>query len=784
VSSGHAKEVVSETSDDRSVFSAKTTSTLNHDTFHDEIARMLPSVQPGLFLKEICNQLNAEHQDLISEKYSSFNSFKTMIHQTLTLMLKQQKVERQSATTQEKGRSHQYIRAGRRGSHRSQSTMSDETRSSELDMAASYSTTSTTSSEAVSNTYNTVPSDTAVPAIPVLAPMEKSSHTEMSVARTAASAKEQTLPHPTVIDSVSPPEIPETQTATYDHRSTHMAPEASGTPVQDSVTGEGEQIQILTSDMIPSSSQRLSPPRSAEARGVQLLTETPEHRSGRQGLSSRVNTHGHQKVSAPGPQGIGKAQVRSPDAECQPPAESSLPLHSGSTDTATTPTAGNGPSTPLSKSCPGQALLTKTLGDRASSLSHKEGQWSDQGEVSHDRSPVSDNLSGTCAKTTTSHPSGSCPENVSVQGRAANLVSGVQIPLTATVAHKQVARGYPARSQRHTTATGGNRKTIPPSDVPKCSKRITSPRSQCQPSFTAINPRQQPEMSRPMPSAGTQTSLISTSRAMHDIASRSAPVNLHHAEAHGTITSKNSRPQARPNVVGTSHSCVQTPKQQSDSSSIAIKQRAVEHPQAKGAQTTLAPEQECKQRSDVAVSEQIQQNLNSSKWVGSGSARSVDEVKKAVTVDLTGDSDKHQETSVSTRAQTNHGDRSALDLGNLVELAREKGKQRQRHADNVKSFGLKQRQAELRLDQLIAEMNHHMENLSGLHRDWEELQEQVERNENKVQAIRQQADRTRDTANRVTLECQSYAESGRRSEKDFANTEKELEELVQELGIL
>jgi uncharacterized coiled-coil DUF342 family protein len=153
-------------------------------------------------------------------------------------------------------------------------------------------------------------------------------------------------------------------------------------------------------------------------------------------------------------------------------------------------------------------------------------------------------------------------------------------------------------------------------------------------------------------------------------------------------------------------------------------------------------------------------------------------------VDLTGDSDKRQEISVSTRAQTNHGDRSALDLGNLVELAREKGKQRQRHADNVKSFGLKQRQAELRLDQLIAEMNHHMENLSGLHRDWEELQEQVERNENKVQAIRQQADRTRDTANRVTLECQSYAESGRRSEKDFANTEKELEELVQELGIL
>jgi hypothetical protein len=776
VSSGRAKDVASEASDEHPVFSAKTTYTLNDDPLHDEIARILPSVQPGLFPKEICDQLNV--------KYRSFDSFKTMVHQTLTLMLKQKKLERQSATTQKGGRSHQYIRAGRRGSCRSQSTMNGETESSDVDVAHSYSKTSTTSSEAVLHKYTTVITARAVPATPVLAHMERSSHNAMSVAPAAARAREQTLLRPTVIDSVSIPEIPETQKVTYDHGPTQMAPEASETQAQDSVAGGGQRMQPLTSDTITISSQEVSTPRPAEGQVVQPLTDTQEHSSGRQDLTSRANSCGNQTVSTPGLHGIGIIQAQSSKVECEPPAESSSPLPSSSTNAATAPVASNSPSTPLPQSRPDQAPLTEALVGRGSSLSRKEGQLSSQGGNRDDRSSVSDSVSGICEKTTTSHPSGSCSESFSVQDLTANLVSCVQTPPPAAVADKQVEQGSSAQSQKHATTTDGNRDTILLSDASMWSKRATSPKSQCRPSFTAINPNQQPKVSRRMPSASTQTPLISTSKAMHDIVSRSAPVQSHNTKAHGTTTSKSFRPQARPNMVGTPHPGVKTPKQQSDSSSIAIQQRAVEYPQTKRAQTTIAPDQGCKKRSDIAVSEQNQQDLISSEWVAPGNTRSVDEARKTVTVDLTGISDKPGEIPVSTSMQTNHGNRSALELGNLVKLAWEKGKQRQIYADLARSFDTKRQQAELRLDQLIKEMNDHMENLSGLHRDLEKLHEQVERHEKNVQTIRQQADRTRDTANRVTLECRSNAESKRRAEHEFANIDKELKELAQELDIL
>jgi uncharacterized coiled-coil DUF342 family protein len=90
----------------------------------------------------------------------------------------------------------------------------------------------------------------------------------------------------------------------------------------------------------------------------------------------------------------------------------------------------------------------------------------------------------------------------------------------------------------------------------------------------------------------------------------------------------------------------------------------------------------------------------------------------------------------------------------------------------------------LTLDELLEGMKTHMKELSGLHEDLEKLRNQVAGRENKVDAIRQQADRTRDTANRVTLECRALTESKGKAEKAFANTDKELDRLVQALDIL
>jgi hypothetical protein len=363
-------------------------------------------------------------------------------------------------------------------------------------------------------------------------------------------------------------------------------------------------------------------------------------------------------------------------------------------------------------------------------------------------------------------------------------MSYVQTPPTAAVPHKQLARSYLAQGRTHTTTTGSNQNQTSLSNVPSCSERITAPTSQGQPSFTAINPKRQSEVSNSTPSAGTPTAVVDAPGVKHDKASRPALVHSSNAESRRLNTSKSPRSQARTDVMKTSHSWVQTPPKQSDSSSIPVQQQDVEYSQAKGTQTIVASINQAKQRPGVPVIERNQQNSNSARLVGPSSTRLVHEAQKTVTVDLASISDPSEKASDTTCVQTNFEDRRALELGNLVNQAIEKGQQRQKHADEARSFDLKRQEAELVLSQLTEEMNKHMVKLSGLYRNLERLHNQVAELDNKVKAVRQQADRTRDTAKRVTLECRAYTESIRKAEKEFANTNEELKQLIQVLGII
>jgi chromosome segregation ATPase len=286
-------------------------------------------------------------------------------------------------------------------------------------------------------------------------------------------------------------------------------------------------------------------------------------------------------------------------------------------------------------------------------------------------------------------------------------------------------------------------------------------------------------------SAGTRTAVIGASGVTSDKVSRSAPpAHSSNAEVERLNTSKSPHPQVRPDVLETSHSSVQTPKQQSGSGSIPVQQRAVECPGAMGSQSMLTSAQQAMQSPGVAVSGKNQQDSNSARLVGPKSARSIVQAQQTVTVDLTNISDTPEGTSGTTRLQASHGDQSALELGKLVNKVREVRRRRQRYADEARSFDLKLRNAELTLDELLEGMKTHMKELSGLHEDLEKLRNQVAGRENKVEAIRQQADRTRDTANRVTLECRALTESKGKAEKAFANTDKELDRLLQALDIL
>jgi hypothetical protein len=779
VNSDRTVEVTFEASDDCSVASARTTSMLNEDPLQNAIIRTLPWKQPGLFTKEICDQLSAEYQE-----YRSSGSFKTMIHHNLTMMVDQRKLERQSATTQMKGRSHRYIRVRQQGFDKSQSTEGGEAKISDVDVADSYSKVSTTFPDAESHTHRQVTSHAAAPAIPAPAQAARSPHT-ISVAGVAASPNKQTLPRRTELDSEPPPRIPEARTIANDHQSTRVTPNALKDQIRDIIPERGEHTQSRTSKPGPSSPQGLSSPLSsppsAEAQGMWLLTDTPEHSSGIQGLASRADSYGHQTVPAPSPQGTQKIQAGGSDAKHELPTKSPLPLHSGPLDAATTPASSNDTSTELTRSCVDQGSLTKTSVPRPTPLSVNEGE-SGQGRASHGLSSISNNLSGIRKTNTTSLPLGSSSGNVSMQGQIANFVPKSQ---TEAVAHQQIGRGYSAQDRTHATTAGGKQNPTPLLDASACSKGFTFPPSQGQPSFTAINPKRQSEVPMSTLSAGTRTAVIGASGVTSDKVSRSAPpAHSSNAEVERLNTSKSPHPQVRPDVLETSHSSVQTPKQQSGSGSIPVQQRAVECPGAMGSQSMLTSAQQAMQSPGVAVSGKNQQDSNSARLVGPKSARSIVQAQQTVTVDLTNISDTPEGTSGTTRLQASHGDQSALELGKLVNKVREVRRRRQRYADEARSFDLKLRNAELTLDELLEGMKTHMKELSGLHEDLEKLRNQVAGRENKVDAIRQQADRTRDTANRVTLECRALTESKGKAEKAFANTDKELDRLVQALDIL
>lgn len=100
--------------------------TPNDHGLHNIIERILPWKQPGLFIMEICDQLSGERQDPMLIKYNNVGSFRVMIHRALAVMLQQEKVERESATTLKGGRSHRYVKTENRQSNGSPRTDNGE----------------------------------------------------------------------------------------------------------------------------------------------------------------------------------------------------------------------------------------------------------------------------------------------------------------------------------------------------------------------------------------------------------------------------------------------------------------------------------------------------------------------------------------------------------------------------------------------------------------------------------------------------------------------------------
>ena len=238
VNSNRTVGIPSNNPDDCPTVSAETVPVPTEDMLHDVVERTLPWEQPGLFPKEICDQLSAEHQDLILRKYSSLDSFRSTIHHTLIAMLGQRKIERQSAKTLRGGRSHRYIRV--RKDELDESQLKDKSNSTCLDVVGSSrkASTSCRGVESHAPTQTSRPAE-CVRATPVLPHPAKVLHNQNSVSSEVGSSSKQALPRPTI----TAPEAPTTsqeRTTPYCHESTSLATAVSEGEVR-SVTLEQRQ---------------------------------------------------------------------------------------------------------------------------------------------------------------------------------------------------------------------------------------------------------------------------------------------------------------------------------------------------------------------------------------------------------------------------------------------------------------------------------------------------------------------------------------------------------------
>jgi hypothetical protein len=744
------------------------TSSLNEDSLHNAIIRILPRVQPGLFPTEICDRLSEKHPD-IWEKYRSPSSFKTMIHHTLTAMLKEKKVDRQNAMTENFGRSHQYVTLVQSEPVKSHITKGAGVPNSNVDVADSYSKASTVS--AITAPQRQVQREGSEQASPKNVQTTTNTYTSVPSAPTATGRDGKTHSRP--LEKSSEPAS-----------KTQMTPQESATEQKSRlVRGSNKEREECTQPRaLESASSSVRMPSSQPPIGNQSmrpLTRTPGHNSERPGQVLPTNSDDHFTLSAQDPQEVQKTEVLAAGEQHALPAKSPLPLISCNRDPAPKPTSSKNSSTgPLSESRVIQRAEMEAPVSR-NPLSHR-------GKLPAERTSISDdiNSSGETEKTALSPkaPSGDVP----LQSQTANAVLYAQNPPT-TEAHLQTNRSSSAQSRTKGTVKADTQD--PPSLTGSSARSggLSIPGSQSRPSFTAINPVKQPEAGRSTLSTSTQTTAITASAPLRERTSKSIPGGKSYAEGNGQNALERSQPLSRPDVPGISNSSIGLPAQQSRPGLYPPPQQTGQDSPTKVTQSDMAPVKQAKQSQGLRSPGQIQQNPLRQPLGGCSGPSSTGQAQQTVTVDLTKISQADERASRPTHMHASHQNRGTLELGTLAEKARVVAQKRRECGDKAKLFETRRQKAESRLDELLKRMDDSMKHLSDIHKNFEEVRKKFAEQEaevtSKVKIIREQADRTRATADQVTSECRQYDESKERAERDFANADKEWRGLVQALGI-
>jgi hypothetical protein len=720
VNSNRTAGIPSNPPDDHLTVSAETVPAPTEDLFHKVIERTLPWEQPGLFPKEICDHLSAEHQDLILRKYSSLDSFRSTIHHTLIAMLGQRKIERQSAKTLRGGRSHRYIRV--RKDELDESQLKDKSNSTCLDVVGSSWKASTSCPDAESHApTQTLRPMECVPATPVLPHSAKVLHNQGSISSEVGSSSKQALSRPTG----TKPEAPRTsqeRTTPYDDGSTSLATTASEGEARNVISEQRQHTQSQASHTTPSSGPKLPSSHVAVTQGTQASAGGLGRSSQTQGLPARVNITVHRSASVPSPEEAQKTKFQKPDGRGGFPVQVPMPPHACADNRIAKPALGDAPT----EKCPASRITSGSITKLPPSHTPPSGrgsQWSGQWGGSHEQSSIPNDPPDVRQRDPPSLPSEASSKNASTHAQVTSLMSHVPTPQTAVKNPKHMGQGYPAQHQNHTTATGGKQDRTPRPAKPPNSNHNAVSSGQVKSSFTAINSNGRSNVSAP--------------------------------------------------VLATN---IEMPKRQSGPGSGPSPHQTIDGSPATEKQSITASTQNAKPSRSIVVIEEDERELPS--------ARSIDQTQQTAKVDATSTSDGPEKSYQTTHVESNHKDRSALELGELVKKARDVRKRCQKSADDVKVFELRGRNAQLVLDETLARKDVYTKKLKELEAVLASRRYQIAELEDEVEATRQYSVRSGDTAKVKTIECQAHAKAKSKAEKELSNTNAELQGLLQTLGIL
>lgn len=688
--------MISNASDNLSTASAISTSSLNEDSLHNAIIRILPRVQPGLFPTEICDQLSERHPD-IWEKYRNFSSFKTMIHHTLTAMLKEKKVDRQNAMTQNSGRSHQYVSIVQSEPVRSHLTKSVGTPNSSVDVGDSYSKASTLTP--IAGPQRQVQRETSEQASPRIVQTTSNPHMAESSAPTATSCDEKV--HSRSMERISEPAS-----------CIGMTPQASATDqrsrlVQGSNEESKEYTQPRTLEPASSSVRMPSSRPSIETQSVRPLTRTPGHNSEKPNQVLPTSSDGHSMLSAQDHQGVQKTEVPAAGEQQALPATSPLPLVPCNRDPAPKTASSKNSST---KPLPGSRVIQRPEMKAPTSWD----PLSQRGKALDGRTSISDDMTSSGETVKTSLPPKAPSGDVPLQSQTANAPLCAQNPPPAE-AQMQTSRSSSAQGQ--TQAAANTAMQDPPSlagSSPR-SGQLSIPESQSRPSFTAINPGRQPVVRSSTLSASNQTRAFTVPTSLRERASKSISVKGSNTEDTGQNALARLQPRSRSDVLGASNSSDGIPKQQSRPGSYPLPQQNGQGSPKKVTQSNMATVRQAKQSQGLRSPGQIQQNPLGPLLGGCSGPNSNGQARQAVTVDLTNIAQADEKAFKSTQMQAGHQDRGTLELGTLAKKAGEVAQKRREYGDEAKLFEKRRHNAESRLDELIKRMNAQMEDLSDIH---------------------------------------------------------------------